>query len=670
MNSRKNHPDKKRRPGRTEKISVPPATPRTKLGALFQVRWLQISLIFIVAFSVRFVFLVQQSENNPLFYYPVMDEEYHDQWAQAILSDQPFLDHQPYFRAPLYPWFLSLLYTLVGRDLFLARLVQIILGSLTAVMVYRFAALFVKPLNASLAGFIIALYGPLVYFDCLLLIPVLAVFLNTVFLVLLIQAMRIPVCGKRPFYWAGAGLACGLSAIARPNMLLFVPVICLYYFLMPDNHLRQLWKKAVDLCIFGVALALIITPVTIRNYIVSGDFVLIASQGGVNFYIGNNPQSDGKTAIVPGTRPDWWGGYEDSRALAISELGPGARDSDISRFYYQKAFAYIKSDFRSWSRLMGKKVLFLLGSFEPSNNYAISFMTGFAPVYSFIPFSFKLLAPFGLTGLLFLLTRKKGAAILPLFLITYAFSIVLFFVTARYRLPLIPLLAVGVPVLLERSLCYIRQKNYGYLLMIVLTVGTLYVFIDRPGQPYHDVSQDHYTLGVHYASIGDTEKARHEYEKALQVNKKSDNPVYNLALLYEESGDVSTAKKLYQEALSRNPDNWSAAHRLSKLALREHDLQLALDWANKAVDAQPRDPENHYLQGHCFMAMGQYSDAEQSFQQCLDIAPHNLNCTIYLAVSFLEQNKVQPAVTLLKQVLAEDPDNQLARRFMSMLPPQ
>ena len=58
----------------------------------------------------------------------------------------------------------------------------------------------------------------------------------------------------------------------------------------------------------GGVLLVVVLPITIRNCAVGGDAVLIASQGGVNFYIGNNPDSDGRTAIVPGTPGDWWGG--------------------------------------------------------------------------------------------------------------------------------------------------------------------------------------------------------------------------------------------------------------------------------------------------------------------------------------------------------------------------
>ena len=54
--------------------------------------------------------------------------------------------------------------------------------------------------------------------------------------------------------------------------------------------------------------------VTLYNATAGGDLVLIASQGGVNFYIGNNERSDGRTAIVPVET-----GLADGRVRVVAE---------------------------------------------------------------------------------------------------------------------------------------------------------------------------------------------------------------------------------------------------------------------------------------------------------------------------------------------------------------
>jgi hypothetical protein len=65
--------------------------------------------------------------------------------------------------------------------------------------------------------------------------------------------------------------------------------------------------------------------VLVRNYVVGGDLVPVASQGGLNFYLGNHEGADGRAALAPEFRATWSGGLEDSKRLA--EKAEGLRRS-------------------------------------------------------------------------------------------------------------------------------------------------------------------------------------------------------------------------------------------------------------------------------------------------------------------------------------------------------
>ena len=174
----------------------------------------------------------------------------------------------------------------------------------------------------------------LIFFTGELLIAPLLVFLDLLLIILLLRA------GKKPgaLLYGLAGLVMGLSAIARPNILLFAPTVVLW---MLVRHWRELRRGLVYVACIKVGCLLPILPVTIRNYVVGNDRVLIASQGGVNFYIGNNPWSDGRTAIVPGTPGGWWEGYYASIALAEEAEGRKLKPSEVSSYYYRKGWEFI-----------------------------------------------------------------------------------------------------------------------------------------------------------------------------------------------------------------------------------------------------------------------------------------------------------------------------------------
>ena len=82
--------------------------------------------IALLAFILRLIYVLQ-TRANPFFDEPIMDPRYHVDWARAFASGEQFQEG-PFFRAPLYPWFLGLLQAVLGEGLLGSRLAQALLG--------------------------------------------------------------------------------------------------------------------------------------------------------------------------------------------------------------------------------------------------------------------------------------------------------------------------------------------------------------------------------------------------------------------------------------------------------------------------------------------------------------------------------------------------------------
>jgi 4-amino-4-deoxy-L-arabinose transferase-like glycosyltransferase len=284
------------------------------------------------------IHVLQLQHNDPTFLSPKMDALYHHQWALAIATGREFVT-DAFFRAPLYPYFLGLLYKLSGASLMFARIVQAFVGGAASGFVYLLARRLmarlrpanVKPqagprsgLHSStaiplIAGFLMAAYPIAIWYDAELLLEGLLTFLVLLGFVLLLRSR------DTDRQWWLPGIAFGLAAITRPNVLAFLAVLPVWLLI---EYRRGAWKRLGQIWVMA---ALVILPVTVRNYVVSGQFVPIAWQAGTNFYIGNSPESDGVTAVVPGTRPDWWGGFDDVKRLAEKAAGRPLKGSGFWR---------------------------------------------------------------------------------------------------------------------------------------------------------------------------------------------------------------------------------------------------------------------------------------------------------------------------------------------------
>jgi hypothetical protein len=204
-----------------------------------------------------------------------------------------------------------------------------------------------------------------------------------------------------------AGALCGLSAIARPSILIVAPVAAVWLWKRVPSR-RQRHTLA-----FAIALVSVILPITIRNAVRGHDFVPIASQGGVNFYIGNNEQSNGVTAVVPGTRADWWGGFDDTRRIAEQNAGRSLKPSGVSRYWYRQGFRFLMHEPGNAVKLYARKTALLLGNSEPSNERQLYFRRQSSRVLTAMRVNFAALLAAALIALVSLRSSPGGGGFPP-----------------------------------------------------------------------------------------------------------------------------------------------------------------------------------------------------------------------------------------------------------------
>jgi 4-amino-4-deoxy-L-arabinose transferase-like glycosyltransferase len=467
--------------------------------------------IFAVALSLRLVYL-HQWQNCPIFTHPKIDEQYHDEWAQAIAAGETY-EPGAYFRAPLYPAFLGAIYWLFGHDYYMPRVMQSILTSLSCGLVFLVGRVTFGRAVGAVAGFSAATYWTLIFFDGELLIPPIIIFLDLVLVAILLKAARSPAV-----VWPGlAGVVMGLSALARPNILLLGPAIVVWLIVL---HRRRFWRAFACCVAVTAGCLLMLLPVTIRNYIVSKDFVLIASQGGLNFYIGNNARSDGRTALDMEGPLDFWGTNYRATLRAEQALGRELKPSEVSDYHYKLAWDFIQTHPGEALRLNLLKLRLFWSKWEIANNKNLYFWTPlFAPMVNWLPLSFGVVGPLGIVGLA--LCWRRRLELFPLwgFVLVYMVSIVMFFCTARYRLPVVPVLILLATWAVFEAVRAIRGRRWVALGLggVVLVPAVLLVHVTPHREAVGNDFVSHTMLGHVYDDHGDPEQAIEQYRMALSV---------------------------------------------------------------------------------------------------------------------------------------------------------
>jgi tetratricopeptide (TPR) repeat protein len=561
----------------------------------------------------------------PIFEHPKIDELYHDEWAAAIATGENYVAG-PYFRAPLYPAFLGMIYKVFGHNYLAPRLVQSLLGALSCGLVFLLGRMHFDRRVGAVAGFAAATYWTLIFFDGELLIPSLIVFLDLLLIWLLSR-------GGGGVAYGLAGVVLGVSAIARPNVLLFGPAIVVWLMI---KHSKEFLRGIGYAACVTAGCLMIVLPIAARNYVVGKDVVLIASQGGVNFYVGNNPQSDGRTATIPGGALDSSGHYQQAiQRQAEQALGRTLKSSEVSDYYYKRGWEFIRERPGQALALTWLKIRLFWSRWEIANNKCPYFWTRhFAPIVKLLPLGFYVVGPLGILGLV--LCWRRRLELFPLwgFVLVYMLSIIPFFCTARYRMPVVPVLILLAAQAVFTTLSAVRQRHWKSLMPGggVLALAALLVFWTPAEKPSGNDFISLTMLGHLYDDHGDPEKAVDIYRKVLALAPGDLEACYGLGSTLTKLNRLPEGIETFRRVLNgprierAGPTTVMLAGVHSNLAnaLAQTGIYAeAVDHYRAAIRLDPTGGQgsDQYNLGLVLAALGRIEYAIEAFEQALAVNP-------------------------------------------------
>ncbi|MFC2157217.1 glycosyltransferase family 39 protein [Acidobacteriota bacterium] len=402
--------------------------------------------ILILAFVLRIVWI---------FMFPDIDVglrgdgKYYDLKAQNILQGKGYSGNNNFaFRPPGYALFLASIYSVFGHNLLAVKIIQAIISILTCLIIFAFSKILFNRTVALFSAALFAFYPLFIRYSAEFWTETLFIFLFFLSLFFLVKGSDKPSCS----YEILSGIFLGLAALTREVALLYtIPIGIWLYICSPrPGRLKYVFKK------FGVLTAfllLTIMPWTIRNYIVFQKFVPISTNGGINFYIGNNPIANGKymPELDPYTKWPAENYEKDTEVLIQTEL---TRHTEG----YKKGIEFVRQNPSKFIKLAKRKfdVLWKVPFHDMNTKITIGetiFRLIWIIIYIFILIT--------LIPSIFFSAKTFGrrASLLYFILIIGTGIHMITFSTIRFRLPYIPLLMILASVTIDQIVKLIKLRH-------------------------------------------------------------------------------------------------------------------------------------------------------------------------------------------------------------------
>lgn len=555
-------------------------------------------LVGLVAALAVLMFVLETHEGLA-FRIPTVDAATYQHQARRI-AEGGAAPREAFWQPPLYPYSLAVLYGVGVEGMLPVRLAHGVPLVAAAVLTWLLARrLVAAPRLGLAAGLAVALYGPLLFYGTQLLPAGLATALTMLAALAVLRLLEQPTLPRA----ALCGAAFGVAALATPHVLVcaLAPLVVLWRRASAGG----LQERRAALQVTGALLAgaaLFILPVTVRNRVVSGHWVLISTNGGINLYLGNNADLNQTLSARPGQ--DW-------DRLTSWPYRHGAQSAaEAERFFYQEVARFAaESPLTFAGGLVRKAGLLLDGRELPRNVDLYEFrewswmLTALVWRLPGLAFPFGVLAPLALLGV-WPAWRQGGQGRMLVALVgLYALTLVLFFPAARYRVPLVPPLAVlaalgagawwrgwregrriGAGVALAAALIVVNwprenpmagvnfaaelRTNLGVSLQVRRQSEAALAQYDAALKMDPQYADAHYYRGTLLRDLGRREEARLEFQAALAARPNHEKALHDLAVLHYDNGQVEKAAALLRRALAVNPRYVRAMQNLALAEVR------------------------------------------------------------------------------------------------------
>jgi len=560
-----------------------------------------------LALAVRLAYF-HDVRHNPLYDWPTLDENTNHHVALAVLNgtDPP----KAYLKAPLHQWYLLAVYRVFGVSTDTARLVQLFLAALWAPLTFLIAErLFARPADL-IAGLLAVGFWTFVFFSTELLdVAIAGVFY------LLTACLLVRLSDANRWKWLLVGITIGLGAITRPNILMVAPTLVVTLLIVAWRTPRAAssdastmrrggpWRDAILRVIaLAIGCGIVILPITVRNRMVGGEWVLIATYGGVNFYLANNPESDARNVELLGL-PDYVPSneydandpfnvhcftYRQGCDHTSQKLRRPCTRGEMNDMMMSLGRAYVRQYPWKFPGDSLKRFCWFFNSYEFADN---------KDLYQFCDFSrllkglsllhYGILCPFVILGLILVLWRGPRNASLAYYLMMMAALIgpgMFFLVNARFRAVIVCLLVpLGAHGLVEAARLCRRsvERHKTYLAAAVLCLAAWFsntnLFDYRPlCHPY--------LMFIYAAACGATgrqdEMARtiEKIEQTMAMDMKAGRHGRALFCLYDyysQRDNLPKATFYGRMMIERNQLDPPTAKRVFITAVKANDRELA-----------------------------------------------------------------------------------------------
>lgn len=586
------------------------------------VRWICLYL-FIFAIAVRAAYYLGFMD-NPFFDYvsSAFDQINFDKAAIGFANGSILARGGAEGYAPLYKYFLGIIYWIFGRNFFAIWAIQFFIGAVTSVLMFLITLRFFNKWVAIICSIFYAMYGPNIFYEGKLIRAALTESLAITLFYYLLRYKEEP----RLKYTILSGVFLSLLIQCRPNTLFIIP-FGLYYLFGVILKGLSIKIKIKHVLIFMAIMAVVGTPLMIRTIIVHKRFVFYDTSGTQTLLAGNLPEYEGV-------------GWNDSAYIdhiwGIIRSYNGDTVSIINHIF--KRFCASPIDYIS---LYARKLYWFLNNYEYPANLNYYLYQDFSPVLKNPLSNFSLLVSLAIVGIFLTCKDYKRYLLLYLFIAGLTLSVIIFYPVSRFRIVVVPFFMVFAAYSIYYVFLKIWQKRIVMVLACIIPVALMTYFLRTPEAYSYKIRHiDYGNMAIAYLE----NKRKYSTNKAEEYFIKSWNQCSMINMKEREKGGKYLKNVVSKDLLRLY------LYLMAKSFVDKHYNDAIIN-GRKAVKLEYANLEAHKILSNCYFQKNDYLDAINEIKICAILKPSETEHYYNLAILYYNLHDYVKAEFYLQKAL-------------------
>ena len=581
-----------------------------------------------VAIVVRMLVL-SRFAGSPYFWPASDDMKFYADWATRISQGQ-WSDGQAFYGLPGYAFCLAGLFFIGGINPLIVGLFQVGLEAITSVLIFKIAKRAITDEENGDRGRIPIVVGVMASLGWIFYLPA-----QTFSTILMPSAWLVAafwfcvlwlVKGRAQssaWSWFGFGVFLGLVATIVATILFLIPLFVVAAVAGVSRKERlpaRIPRVVIAVAMLFAGVFAGTSPAWLHNYFIAKDPVLLSAHGGLNFWMGNNPDATGYPKIPDGLSAGQEGLLRDSITRAEEAAGRKLKRSEVSKFWSGKADVWVRQNRGAWFALMGVKLRNFWSAFQYDDLSEITLLRDEGVLTPGL--SFGLVAALGLPGMLIAAWRLPRSRWVAAAVLLHMCALLPVFITERYRLCAVPglmIFAAFTVVEIWRALGGARWLTAGATLA---AVGAATWFVSWSQRDPGLWALDPFNTGLKVLRAGKLDLAREKLETALRFVPNNAEINFGLGNLWFEKADIERARSFYRRTIELDQRHAGAWMNLGRVEAREHRWEDADQCLRAALAIDPASARAHFFLAEVKYAQGDLAAARAAIARALELRPN------------------------------------------------